>query len=100
MRQQPGEHISITHGAFPKAEIRLADFGGGGVRPVEDRAGVPVEQHVGLGRLVRLWRLGRCGQCHAFRGESPRLNWQHCPGCDGLSVGGGGGGNVATGGGA
>ena len=60
MRQQPGGHIAMTHGAPPEAAIRLADFGGGGVRRIQHHAGVAVEQHVGLGGLIRLWRLSCC----------------------------------------
>jgi hypothetical protein len=64
MRQQPGGHVAMTHGAFPETAVGLVNFAGRGVRRVENRTSVAVEQHVILGGLIRLWMLSCCGGGH------------------------------------
>ena len=61
MRQQPGGHVSMPYTALPEALVGPVDRGGGGMGRVQDRAGVAVEQHVGLDWFIRLWRLSCCG---------------------------------------
>ena len=60
MRQQPGGHIAMAHTALPEALVCPVDRGGGGMGRVEHRAGVAVQQHVGLDGFIRLWRLSCC----------------------------------------
>jgi len=54
MRQQPGRHIAMAHTALPEALVCPGDCAGGGMGRVEHRAGVLVQQYVGLDGLIRL----------------------------------------------
>jgi len=51
----------MTYAALPEALVCPVDCGGGGVGRVQDRAGVAVQQHVGLDGFIRLWKLSCCG---------------------------------------